>query len=306
MENYNTPILFIIFNRKDTAQRVFNKIKEIKPKKLYVAADGPRRNRKDDIENCKKTRDIINQVDWDCDLKTLFREENLGCGKGVSGAISWLFENEDRGIILEDDCLANDDFFVYCDDLLNRYKDNDTIKIISGDNFQNGNKRGESSYYFSSYANIWGWATWRRFWREYEYDLNKYSIKELKSFYNPYSISYESRLYWKYRAQQMKKHQVDTWDYQLQFSIWRKKGLNIIPNCNLIQNIGFDSNATHTSNMKDNSEKSVKTQNILPLIYNDNIKQNKVADKYFHNRYEKKALWKYPILFLKLYFSNNK
>ena len=146
MNGYNTPILFIIFNRKSTAERVFAKIREIKPKRLYVVADGPRANRPDDIEKCKQTRQIIDNVDWDCELKTLFRENNVGCGKGVSGAIDWFFSNEEKGIILEDDVLPNNDFFVFCEDLLERYKDVDKVKSISGNNFNINPKYNKASY----------------------------------------------------------------------------------------------------------------------------------------------------------------
>src|SRR5574344_350298 len=298
----NTPILFVIFNREDTALRVFSKIREAQPKKLYLAADGPRQTRQGEREKCLLLREkILKGIDWPCQVKTLFREKNLGCGRAVSGAITWLFDNEESGIILEDDCLPGSDFFLYAQDLLERYKDNEKIKIISGDNFQQGRKIGSGSYYFSSTALIWGWATWRRVWKEYEFDISPYSLEELKSFYKPYSFGIEDRLYWSYRAKQMQNHRVDTWDYQLHFSIWRKKGMNIVPGVNLIENIGFGSDATHTAKQIEGKNKIVKSEEILPLKYNDLIIQDKAADKFYHDTYNGKALWKYPILFAKLW-----
>ena len=158
-----TPaVLFIIFNRPETTQRVFDAIRLAKPTRLYIAADGPRENKTGEKELCEQARKIAQNVDWDCEVKTLFQKENLGCGKAVSHAISWFFENEDMGIILEDDCLPHQSFFKYCEELLEKYKNNDRIGIISGNNFQKKRKIGSFSYYFSDIVNIWGWATWAR------------------------------------------------------------------------------------------------------------------------------------------------
>lgn len=306
MENYQTPILFVVFNRYSTAIQVFNKIREIKPKKLYIAADGPRKGREDDKVNCTKVRSIAKLVDWDCELKTLFRDENVGCGKGVSGAISWLFEHENRGIILEDDVLPNDDFFVYCADLLERYKDNNEIKAISGNNFGIRPQKTNISYWYSSILHVWGWATWKRAWKDYEYDLTKFSKKELHNFYKPYSVTFESRLYWYYRAMQMYRHTVDTWDYQASFWIWRTKGLCIQPVKPLVTNIGMEGETDKTHEFKNIDTLKFASQSILPLQYNDEVKQDKEADKRFHNQYNRKAIWKYPILFCLLLFRKKK
>ena len=299
MKEFNTPILFVIFNRKQTAEKVFEKIREIKPKKLYVVADGPRKNRPDDIEKCKQTRDII-KVDWDCELKTLFREENVGCGRGVSGAISWLFENEEKGIILEDDVLPNSDFFAFCDDLLERYKDNDKIKAISGNNFSINPKDNKASYWYSSILHVWGWATWRRAWKDYEFDLSKFSSKELKQMYEPYNVGCESKLYWQYRANQMRKHSVDTWDYQAMFWVWRKNGLCIQPAVPLVTNIGVETTEEQTHSFASSKDMVHASKSLLPLVYNDDVRQDKQADKQYHIKYNKKALWKYPLLNLRL------
>ena len=140
---FETPVLFIIFNRPSTTHHVFEVIRQIKPKYLFVAADGPRSDKLDDIGNCKKTRSIIEEVDWECEVKTLFREKNLGCGKGVSGAISWFFEHVGEGIILEDDCVPNPDFFRFCSEQLERFRTNPLILSIAGTNFQNGKRRGD-------------------------------------------------------------------------------------------------------------------------------------------------------------------
>lgn len=286
---YNIPILFIIFNRLDTAEKVFEQIRKQKPKYLYIAADGPRKNRPDDIENCKKTRAIIEKIDWDCELKTLFRDENLGCGKAVSGAITWFFENVEMGIILEDDCLPHDDFFPYCEDLLIRYKDDKDIKIISGDNFQNGIKRGDASYYFSAYTHIWGWASWRRTWQEYDFLLENISKKEFKHILKQYFSSWKERQVWLDKFILMKKKSIDTWDFQLSFNVWGKNGMNIMPNVNLISNIGFGECSTHT-NDDNNVLANIPSKSILPLKHPDEITIDKEADKTFFDYYWNKSL----------------
>lgn len=289
MERFNTPILFIIFNRQGSTEKVFNEIKKQRPKYLYIAGDGPRENHPQDKENCRKTREIINQIDWNCKLKTLFREENLGCGKAVSGAINWFFKNVDKGIILEDDCLPHLDFFSYCEELLNKYEDNNQIKLITGDNFQNGIKRGEASYYFSAYTHIWGWASWKRTWDEYDFTLDSISKKEFKKSLKDYSFSWSQRMVWLDKFVLMRKNKIDTWDYQLSFCIWKNKGINIIPNVNLISNIGFGENSTHTKDIK-NPLANIPTNNILPLSYPKKILMDKDADNYTNNKFYRKNL----------------
>ena len=155
--NFNVPILFIIFNRPETAERVFSEIKNIKPKELFVAADGPRLNVYGETEKCEKVREIIKQIDWECEVKTLFRENNLGCKVAVSSAINWFFENVEEGIILEDDCLPDASFFYFCQSLLEKYRSNDEIAMISGNHF--GTDRiGSFDYYFTRIPHIWGWG----------------------------------------------------------------------------------------------------------------------------------------------------
>lgn len=290
MEGFNTPILFIIFNRLDTTEKVFEEIRKQKPKYLYVAADGPRKNREDDIINCKKTRAIIEKIDWECELKTLFRDENLGCGKAVSGAITWFFENVEMGIILEDDCLPHQDFFPYCEDLLERYKNNEKIKIISGDNFQNKIKRGNASYYFSAYSHIWGWASWRRVWKEYDYTLDSISEHEFKLILKKYFSNFTEQQVWLDKFISSKKGFFNTWDFQLSFCIWKNNGLSIIPNENLISNIGFGDSSTHTYD-SNNKLAKLPTNKILPVQYaRDSFVIDYKADKFSFNFLYKKNI----------------
>ncbi|MCK5605254.1 FkbM family methyltransferase, partial [Candidatus Pacearchaeota archaeon] len=244
-----TPVLFIVFNRPDTTQQVFSAIRKAQPKQLFVACDGPREDRAGEWEKCQQTRDIIKQVDWDCEVKTLFQEQNLGCGLGPATAITWFFDNVEEGIILEDDCLPHPDFFPFCQQLLDYYRSNERIMHISGDNFQYGRKRGHASYYFSIYTHTWGWATWRRAWKHYDF----------------YLTSVEHR-----------KH---AWDMQWMISVGNNNGLAVLPNVNLVSNIGCGPNATHT---KDTARyTNLPTESLVfPLVHPKIISPNKAADRY--------------------------
>lgn len=241
----HAPILFLVFNRPDTTQEVFQAIRQARPKKLYVAADGPRSHRKTDAEKCQQVRAIFQDIDWDCDLHTLFREENLGCRRAVSSAIDWFFSQEEEGIILEDDCLPNQSFFGFCEALLEHYRTDSRVMHIGGSNFQSGIQRGNTSYYFSRLFHVWGWASWRRAWNLYDVDVKKFS--EFKEEGQVAHIFFEepiqqdvlnnvSRVY----------HGGDTWDQQWWFTGLIHHGLSIIPNVNLVSNIGFREDATHT------------------------------------------------------------
>ncbi|MBA4056200.1 MAG: nucleotide-diphospho-sugar transferase, partial [Marivirga sp.] len=165
IQGLETPVLLLIFNRPDTTRRVFEAIRKARPKRLFVAADGPRQHKPEDADRCAKARKIATDVDWECEVKTFFRDTNVGCGRGPSGGISWFFEHVDEGIILEDDCLPSPLFFRFCAELLERYRDDKRVMEIGGNTFMDeANRDKEYSYYFSSHNNIWGWATWKRAW----------------------------------------------------------------------------------------------------------------------------------------------
>lgn len=271
-----SPILFLIFNRPKTTQRVFDQIRFYKPEKLFIAADGPRSSKQGEAELCRQTREIVNQIDWPCQVKTLFRDQNLGCKIAVSSAITWFFEHVESGIILEDDCLPNPSFFDYCNDLLNKYKDNSKIMLISGDNFQDGIKRGTGDYYFSKYPHIWGWATWKRAWSKYDVSISQWPTikKNDKLFSNIFEKNYWSQIF-----DMVFKNQINTWDYQWLFTIWVNNGLSICPNVNLVSNIGFGADSTHTS-IK-NSMADIPTFSLnFPLKHPSTIKPDKPADQY--------------------------
>lgn len=244
--SFNTPILFLVFNRPDTTQRVFEMIRAIQPKYLYVAADGPRLDKEGEMEKCETVRKIVSDIDWNCNLFTLFRNENKGCGKAVSEAITWFFEHVEEGIILEDDCLPSISFFYYCDKMLKKYKGHERIMHIGGTNFQKGVRRGCADIYFSKIPHVWGWATWKRAWDHYNFNMKTLSNDEIRSVVLLNTSRKDLQEYWVDVFFKMVNNPIDTWDYQWQYSIWKNNGLSIIPNKNLIKNIGFGSDATHT------------------------------------------------------------
>ena len=170
----SVPVLFLIFNRPDTTALVMEAIRAARPARLYVAADGPRPGCPGDAERCAEARRVVTAVDWPCQVKTLFRETNLGCRKAVSSAIDWLFACEEEGIILEDDCVPTSDFFSFCGELLERFRDDKQIMAICGSCYAEAEPNYRASYYFSYYADPWGWATWRRAWRLYDGDLSRW------------------------------------------------------------------------------------------------------------------------------------
>jgi len=264
MVSFSTPILFIVFNRPEPTSRVFAAIRRQKPLKLYIAGDGPREGKAGEEELVARTRAIATAVDWPCEVKTLFRERNLGCGQGVSQAITWFFEHEEEGIILEDDCLPHRDFFRFCATLLDRHRDDPKVLSISGDHFLPHRLHLTSPYYFSKYVQIWGWATWRRTWKQYDLSLSqlpKENWEDLIRRVNPVKAEAD---YWLHIFHCTHAGHIDTWDFQLMFLSWHLGGLHICPSRNLISNIGYRADATHT-----NFDGSLAELPVSPLVAGD-------------------------------------
>jgi hypothetical protein len=277
---YNTqsPVLFLFFNRIETSNIVFNTIKEVRPKKLYLASDGARKSVENELNIVREIRNLIlSKIDWECEVFTLFRDENLGCRNAVSNAISWFFDHEEQGIIIEDDCLTNTDFFRFCDEMLNKYQDNDKIGHISGINFHKFTY-GDGDYYFSKLTHVWGWATWRRVWLKYDIEMKDLELFEtndkLKDLTNNFIIKY-----FMYKLfNKTKNGFINTWDYQYFYSNLKNNYISIQSNYNLVSNIGFDGSGTHTKDANSpfaNMPLQNMPQNIKQPL---NIKIEKKAD----------------------------
>lgn len=240
------PVLFLVFNRPERTRRVFAAIREARPKQLFVAADGPRPDRPEDRQCCAEVRQLATAVDWPCEVRTLFRTQNLGCGRAVSEAISWFYQNVAEGIVLEDDCCPDPSFFDFCTAMLVRYRGDRRVFKIAGTN-PLGHWPGPegSSYIYSSYGYSWGWASWRNRWQLFDLKLADWPAFEKSSHASFYPFSVQRNQGFRATHSGM----IDTWDYQWHFAISRNHGLVVVPTLNLVRNIGFDAEATHTRNM---------------------------------------------------------
>lgn len=278
--SYTTPILFLIFNRPSTTSRVFEVIRSIQPQKLYIAADGPRIGNARDIEKCSETRKIVEKIDWQCEVITLFREKNLGCKIAVSTAINWFFENEEMGIILEDDCLPSESFFTFCATLLEKYRYDVRVMHISGNNFQRGRIRGDGSYYFSKYPHIWGWASWRRAWDYYDVNMTTYERfiqqGQIRNIFRNKMLQHE----WEHSFGLVHSGKLDTWDHQWTYAILCQNGICILPNQNLVSNIGFGPEAHHTKNYN-KSLADLSISNLAFINHPTFVIPNNEADEFY-------------------------
>ena len=285
MSNYQlkTPVVFIIFNRPDTTKRVFTEIAQAKPPKLLVIADGPRADHPEDVGKCAAVRAIINGVDWDCDVLKNYSDVNLGCKRRVSSGLDWVFDTIEDAIILEDDCLPHSTFFRFCEEMLERYKDDERIAMISGNNFQFGRKRTDYSYYFSRYTHIWGWASWRRAWDNYDVDMKIWPEIRDGGWLRDLLGDKKSVRYWKKMFENVYQGKIDTWDYQWIFSCWVQGALTILPNVNMVSNIGFGPEAVHTT--KRNKFAEMKTEYMdFPISHPPYILSDSLADSITGNR----------------------
>lgn len=278
IDQLETPILFITFCRPDTTAKVFERIKQVQPKKLYIAQNIPKNDDAITVKKWEEVRSIIEQINWNCEVQRLYREQHLDAKTSISTAIDWFFKNEEAGIILEDDCLPHLTFFRFCEELLEKYRDDERIAMISGDSFQFSKKRTEYSYYFSRYAHIWGWATWRRAWINYDVDMKLWPEIRDGGWLHDWLGEKKSVRYWKKIFEKVYQGKIDTWDYQWLFTCWSQNQLTISPNVNLVSNIGFGPEATHTQNptkcsvMKNNEIK-------LPLMHPIHISRDSIVDK---------------------------
>ncbi|WP_378410507.1 nucleotide-diphospho-sugar transferase [Rhodocytophaga aerolata] len=277
---FYTPILFMIFNRPDTTAKVFEEIRKVKPKYLFIAADGPRADRQGEIERCEQTRRVATQIDWPCQVKTLFRDKNMGCGLAPAENITWFFTHVEEGIILEDDCVPHPSFFGFCENLLSHYRDNLKVFQISGDNFQHGQTRGKASYYFSKYTHICGWATWRSRWQYYDFYLSK-AEEYKRTMLIEKKCRHKSEVAFWHRKLEMLSggKRKDMWDYQWMFACWNMNGLSAVSNVNLISNIGFGSEATHTVNI-DLKVANLTVYEIGTIVHAQKVEANEQADFY--------------------------
>lgn len=277
---FDIPILFIIFKRPEIAQKAFAQIKKVMPSKLYIACDGPRINVGDEKLLVEKTKSIIlSMIDWPCEVKTLFQEENLGCAHGVYTAINWLYDNEESGIILEDDCVVQDSFFPFVSEMLEKYENDNRIGMIDGANYIDYDIK--DSYCFSKYKSTNGWATWKRAWDKMDMNMAWRGTSSEHDIIKNTGFNSMDIKYWKYRINLIDQNYVSAWDWQWYFTLASQNQLSIFPKVSLVTNIGFGEGATHTGG-KIQKEYIASKELEFPLIHPPYVLPNYNFDKAFY------------------------
>ena len=274
------PVAFIIFNRPETTARVFAEIARARPSRLIVVADGPRTDVPGEAELCAGAREVIKAVDWKCELVTDFSDRNLGCRTRVSSGLDFVFENAEEAIILEDDCLPHPSFFSFCESLLERYRDNEEVMMISGDNFHAGRRYTPFSYFFSRFPHIWGWASWRRAWKHYDVDMKQWPPLRDTNWLKGMFETDQDVAYWRDIFDKVAGREINTWDYQWLFSCWTNGGLSITPEINLVSNIGFGGSATHTAAINHDMAHLPVADIGFPLKHPPSVERNREADEF--------------------------
>jgi len=279
--NLKTPVVLIIFNRPETTEKVFREIAKAKPSKLLVIADGPRESRPSDIKKCQETRNIIKKVNWDCEILTNYSEKNLGPRRRISTGLDWVFNQVEEAIILEDDILPHFSFFQFCEELLERYRYDKNIALISGTNLQIVRRNSSYSYYFSRYPQIWGWASWRRFWKHYDVDLKLWpEFRETSWLEDILADKRTVYRYWKNVFDSVYQNKLNVWAYQVSFAMWVQGAMAVIPSINLVSNIGFGVGATNTRNKWHKFSNLKKFEMRFPLSHPPEILRDKSIDKF--------------------------
>jgi len=248
MDNFqlSAPVALFFFNRPEATRRVFAEIRRARPSRLLLVADGPRPGREGEAASCAAAREVVANIDWPCETLRNYATANMGCKRRVSSGLDWVFEQAPEAIILEDDCLPHPTFFRFCQELLEKYRDDERVFHISGDHFRFTGPPNPFSYYFSRFNYIWGWASWRRAWRHYDVEMKLWPAIRDGGWLDPLVGGPRQARRWSRAFQEVYDGALDTWDYQWGLAVWIHGGLSIRPSVNLISNIGFDSAATHT------------------------------------------------------------
>ena len=285
--NLTTPIAFIIFNRPNTTKKVFEAIRQAKPKQLYIIADGPKENKPGEDQKCIETRAITEQIDWDCEVFRNYAPSNFGCRNRVTSGLDWVFNNVEEAIILEDDCMPHLTFFRYCQELLTKYKNEAKVMMVSGNKVLPDYEYNESSYYFSKYAHIWGWATWKRVWQNYDVEMKDWNMDNSTDFLSSHLHIKSTINFWRTLINDVYNKKIDTWDVQLQYYFWKQNGLTVIPTKNLVVNLGFGLEATNTAGSGGLYEKMKLSSIDYPLVHPKSLKPNIKADTLENKLYHK-------------------
>jgi hypothetical protein len=278
MEQLKTPVVYLVYNRPKCVKRTFPVICSVKPRVLFLIADGPKPDCATDFENCSKVREILENIDWPCKVYRNYSESNMGLKKRVSSGLSWVFEHVSEAIILEDDCLPHPEFFEFCEILLKRYESDERIWTVTGDNFQNGKRRGKASYYFSKYPHCWGWATWARAWKNYQGDIPFWPSWRESRGWKYFHNNRNEEKYWRAIFDKVYTGKINSWSYPWIGTVWYHNGLTATPNVNLVSNIGFGADGTHC--LQNDKRNGMQVKSIGSCIHPIKIQKDNRADKY--------------------------
>lgn len=248
-----TPVVLIVFQRPDLTAKLLEVVRQVRPSKLLVIADAPRANRAGEAEKCAAVRAIIDRIDWDCEVLKNYAEVNLGCGLRIATGLDWVFDRVEEAIILEDDCIPHPSFFYFCEELLEKYRHDPKVMTICGTKLNDNNAIGflssynplAPSYYFSQYFGTWGWATWRRAWQHFDFEMKRFPELLARDWFSQFFPNKREAGYWQRELEEVYR-KAHTWDYQWELACWLENGLHVIPKVNLIANIGSGISATHT------------------------------------------------------------
>ena len=274
------PVLLLVCDRPDLTRAVLDRIRQARPRQLYVAADGPRPDVPDAVRLSEEARAAALQADWDCEVRTLLRERNVGCRRAVGSAITWFFENVGEGIVLEDDCLPHPTFFRFCAELLDRYRDDERVMAIGGNDFRGARAARTASYTFSAYNQIWGWATWRRAWTHYDPALALWPRLRERDWLERFLGDRAAARFWRAVFDRDVRGEIDTWDFAWTFACWVQHGLSVHPAVNLVSNVGFDERATHTRNSRSPLAAVAAAPIEFPLVHPEGVLRDYDADRF--------------------------
>ena len=290
-----TPTLLLVYNRPKTTKKLINALSHIKPRKIFVSSDGPKNN--EDKILCDEVKDIISKINWKCIVKKKYNKKNLGCKESVSQALNWFFKINKFGIILEDDCIPNKDFFNFSDIMLKKYYNNGKIGAITGNNFLKKKIKIKNKYFYSKYANCWGWATWRSRWKLYEKKISFWpKFKKTKKWEN-FFASKEEKTYWEFIFDKAYKNQDDSWAYPWTLSLWKNDKLTVTPSKNLVKNIGKNSSRSLFNFLfKSYKAERLSLQNIK--FYKEVKLNNEVEKVVFRNHFKKNILFLKKFVYL--------
>lgn len=280
----SNSLLFVIFNRPELTERTFSAIRRAQPERLYVHADGPRASRLGEEALCIATRAVTEKIDWPCEVKRLYREENLGCGPAVSGALDWFFSEVEEGIVLEDDCLPEPGFFEFAGQMLARYRHDERVMHVAGMGFEATGLRHGAGAFFAPMPFIWGWASWRRAWQHNRYELP--SPEKVEEVLRRECPSRAMRDYWRRKFKATRSGEIRTWDYQWVYALWQRGGWAVTPTRSLITNIGFGTESTHTRASVAGYAPPAAQAVPSELTVHENVDRSRLAEEIFVRLFE--------------------